>query len=299
MMVLNISGRTWLALRVLAACFFLHVIVPSRFDFRNSLSCDTEILGKHSETSSIDQQVVRRMFTAFSDDELKPFLRLYTMVHDKHLDLALEAVAKVNSDGIDGDIVECGVWKGGVTMGMIIVNQRYNIDRNFWLFDTFEGLPEPVDEKNGLKAKKVFEALQSNASSEEITKREITRSIEFGKWNYGPLDVVRNNIYYTGYPRDKIRFVKGKVEETLGTVNTTPAKIAILRLDTDWYESTKVELEILYEKLQPGGLLIIDDFCKWEGSHSASNEFFRDRLNLSANEVSKVIPCLHFWKPKE
>eukprot|EP00541_Cyclophora_tenuis_P006546 CAMPEP_0116564860 /NCGR_PEP_ID=MMETSP0397-20121206/13572_1 /TAXON_ID=216820 /ORGANISM="Cyclophora tenuis, Strain ECT3854" /LENGTH=250 /DNA_ID=CAMNT_0004091559 /DNA_START=221 /DNA_END=973 /DNA_ORIENTATION=- len=248
---------------------------------------------------SIDRQVVRSMFTAFSDDELKPYLRLFTMVSDQHLDLALEAVAKVNSDGIDGDIVECGVWKGGVTMGMIIVNQRYNIDRNFWLFDTFEGLPEPVDEKNGLKAKKVFEALQSNASSEEITKREITRSIEFGKWNYGPLDVVRNNIYYTGYPRDKIRFVKGKVEETLGTVNTTPAKIAILRLDTDWYESTKVELEILYDKLQPGGLLIIDDFCSWEGSQRASNEFFRDRLNLSANKVSKTEPCLHFWKPKK
>lgn len=80
------------------------------------------------------------------------------------------------------------------------------------------------------------------------------------------------NILSTGYPKEKINFVKGLVEETIP--QTQINKIAILRLDTDWYSSTKFELEHLYPKLVKGGVLIIDDYGHWEGCKKAVDEYF-------------------------
>jgi hypothetical protein len=78
----------------------------------------------------------------------------------------------------------------------------------------------------------------------------------------------------TGYPMDQVNFVVGKVEQTLNLRSNIPDAIALLRLDTDWYESTKVELETLYDKLSPGGILLIDDYGYWDGTRRAVDEFF-------------------------
>lgn len=223
------------------------------------------------------------------------------MVSEEHLDFALEAVKRVNREQIAGDIVECGVWKAGMTMGTIYVNQRNNTDRNFWLFDTFEGLPEPTSDKNGIVAQQIYRDIHdtNKEKSKDVVNREKRRSIESGKWNYGPLDVVKNNVYYTGYPKERIHFVQGKVEDTLPKT-ILPDKIAVLRLDTDWYESTNAEMDYLWDRLQPGGVLIIDDFCSWQGSATAIREFFTNKLQLDANEVNRLSgnPCMHYWKPK-
>uniref|UniRef100_A0A6U1QNB1 Uncharacterized protein n=2 Tax=Cyclophora tenuis TaxID=216820 RepID=A0A6U1QNB1_CYCTE len=112
------------------------------------------------------------------------------------------------------------------------------------------------------------------------------------------MEVVRNNMFFSGYPKEKIHFIQGKVEDTLIQPHLLPEKIAILRLDTDWYESTKLELDVLFERLQPGGLLAIDDYCIWPGSTKATKEFFKEKLNLDADEISKTLPCFHYWKPK-
>ena len=77
-----------------------------------------------------------------------------------------------------------------------------------------------------------------------------------------------------------------------------PEKIAILRLDTDWYESTKAELDILWDRLQPGGILLVDDYCRWKGAKTAVDNFFDSKLGLNAQEISKSTPCLHYWKPQ-
>uniref|UniRef100_A0A6U4GBG6 Macrocin O-methyltransferase n=2 Tax=Phaeomonas parva TaxID=124430 RepID=A0A6U4GBG6_9STRA len=103
-----------------------------------------------------------------------------------------------------------------------------------------------------------------------------------------------NAMAFTNYPRDKFHFIKGKVEDTL-PVTKLPDKIAILRLDTDWYLSTKAELEYMYERLQPGGLLFVDDFCSWGGSRKAVAEFFEAK-GMDAFEIAKEEPCLHYWK---
>merc|ERR1711959_887247 len=96
--------------------------------------------------------------------------------------------------------------------------------------------------------------------------------IEDGKWCYGSEESVRKNMYSTGFPKKQIHFVRGKVEDSLKTPNNIPEKIAILRLDTDWYNSTVAELKYLLPRLQPGGLLFIDDACVWGGARKAVDE---------------------------
>jgi hypothetical protein len=103
-------------------------------------------------------------------------------------------------------------------------------------------------------------------------------------WCYSPLEEVKSNLKKTEYPFGQIHFIKGKVEDTLPEPSI--GKIALLRLDTDWYESTKHELETLYDKLVPGGVLIIDDYGHWSGSRKAVDEFIADRkLSLFLHRI--------------
>jgi len=95
---------------------------------------------------------------------------------------------------------------------------------------------------------------------------------------YSPLEEVKRNMEATGYPPAQISYIKGKVEDTLPA--EAPAQIAVLRLDTDWYESTRHELVHLYPRLSPGGVLIIDDYGYWTGARKAVDEYFRDSLFL-------------------
>ncbi len=172
-----------------------------------------------------------------------------------------DAVSYVVENGIEGDFVECGTWKGGSVMCMqkklISLNKN---DRNFWVFDTFEGMPEPeeIDKTfNNTSAKKLLEA---------DDKKETTI------WSFSNFEETTGNILSIGYPKEKINFIKGMVEDT---IPTTPIEsIALLRLDTDWYSSTKLELEHLYPKLVKGGILIIDDYGHWEGCKKAVDEYF-------------------------
>jgi len=191
--------------------------------------------------------------------------------------------------------------QGGMTMLMVFANMKKDTTRHFWLFDTFEGLPEPDPEMDGARANGIYADLQAGKRTKKIRYDHITGTMMDGKWNYGPIDIVKNNLQYTGYPAENFHLVTGKVEDTLPVV-PLPEKIAILRLDTDWYLSTKAELEYMYDRLQPGGVLIIDDFCAWDGAKKAVVEFFRDTLKLDANQINKDqkkegMPCLAYWKP--
>jgi hypothetical protein len=93
-----------------------------------------------------------------------------------------------------------------------------------------------------------------------------------GVWCEASLDDVQENIMSTGYPKTLTRYVQGRVEDTLYT--ETPSDIAILRLDTDWFESTRLELQILFPLVRRGGVVIIDDYGHWRGSRKAVDEYF-------------------------
>lgn len=246
--------------------------------------------------SSLDTSLIRSVFNGRKQAYKDTLAGMWTMTVPGHQDFAKEAVRRINENQIVGDIVECGVWMGGMTMLMVFENMKQDVSRHFWLFDTFDGLPEPDPEKDDPRANRVYADLQAGKQSKGVKSRTKTGAILDGKWDYGPIDIVKNNLLYTGYPQENFHLVEGKVEDTL-PVTQLPEKIAILRLDTDWYQSTKVELEYMYDRLQSGGVLIVDDYCAWQGARTAIDEFFKDVLQLDASMISKETPCLVYWKP--
>ncbi len=162
--------------------------------------------------------------------------------------------------GVPGDIVECGVWRGGSMMAVALaLLARGDTSRHLYLYDTYEGMSEPT------------EADRSHTGESAAAQLQRTERGQ-GVWCEAGLEDVQTNLWSTGYPRDKIHFVQGKVEDTIP--GRIPGAIALLRLDTDWYESTKHELLHLYPRLQSQGLLIIDDYGHWQGARQAVDEYF-------------------------
>lgn len=186
----------------------------------------------------------------------------YTMTSAERMYSLYKAIDYTISNDIKGDFVECGVWKGGSSMLIALTLLEKGIsNRNIYLYDTFEGMSEPTD----------ADIAHSGESAQKLLSG-YDKMGEDSVWCYSPLEAVKANLLSTGYPEKHLIFVQGKVEDTLPS--TTPAVIALLRLDTDWYESTKIEMEKLYPLLQDQGILIIDDFGFWEGARRAVVEYF-------------------------
>ena len=186
----------------------------------------------------------------------------YTMTSIERMFGLYEACRYISAAGIPGDVVECGVWRGGSSMLAALTLMRGGDVRPMWLYDTFEGMPPPGE----------HDREWSGAAAEDHLAAAERRPGAANVWAYAPEDDVRTNMAATEYPEDMVRFVAGKVEETIPA--QAPEQIAILRLDTDWYESTRHELEHLWPRLQPGGVLIIDDYGHWQGARRATDEFF-------------------------
>ncbi|WP_206376817.1 TylF/MycF/NovP-related O-methyltransferase [Sphingomonas sp. G-3-2-10] len=189
---------------------------------------------------------------------VKPF----TLTSNANLWATIQAVKHVEARNIPGDIVELGVWRGGQSMTAALTMKRLGTGRRLWLFDTFAGMPEPGEHD--------FKA----ATGESATKvwNETQDGKGFSDWCCASLEDVQANIGSTAHA--DVRYVQGMVEDTLKEAANLPETISILRLDTDWYESTKAELEILYPRLSPGGVLIIDDYGSWGGAKKAVDEYF-------------------------
>jgi O-methyltransferase len=184
----------------------------------------------------------------------------YTMTSPERVIATLRAVDHIVANGIGGDLVECGVWRGGSMMAMAYSLLRHaEVDRTLYLYDTFSGMPAPTSRDIQFDGVPAALLLASSARDTHI-------------WAFATLDEVRRNLEATGYPIDKVRFIAGPVEETIP--RTIPDAISILRLDTDWYESTRHELVHLYPLLSERGILIVDDYGHWRGSREATDEYF-------------------------
>ena len=184
------------------------------------------------------------------------------------------AVDYLSQNEIQGDFVECGVWRGG-SMAAAARTLLSNGDSNraLWLYDTFDGMSEPTDED-----------IDFLGQSAEVLLDQQDRDDAKSIWCYSPLEQVKSAMANTGYPSDKVRFVEGKVEDTLPV--HVPERISLLRLDTDWYESTRCELEYLFPKLVPGGVLIVDDYGHWEGCRRAVDEYFEEnKIPMLLNRI--------------
>ena len=189
----------------------------------------------------------------------------YTLTSARRIKTLINSVHYIVDNKIEGSIVECGVWKGGSIMAVAkTLMSLNNFDRDLYLFDTFEGMTDPTDFDISVRNEKAFEVMQKA----KVKGDELTLSIV-------SLDQVKKAVFSTGYTKEKFHFIKGKVEDTLQ--KQAPQKISLLRLDTDWYESTKNELIYLFPRLAKGGVLIIDDYGYWTGSKKAVDEYFNEK----------------------
>jgi O-methyltransferase len=188
-------------------------------------------------------------------------VRSHTMTSPERVFALIDAVRYVVRRKIPGAIVECGVWRGGSMMAVArTLASLGDASRELYLFDTFDGMPPPGEHDVDVRGTTARDALAKSSRADASSV-----------WCIATIEDVQQALGTVDYPRARLHLVKGRVEQTVPT--EAPGEIALLRLDTDWYESTRHELEHLYPRLSKGGVLIIDDYGHWKGSRRATDEF--------------------------
>jgi hypothetical protein len=185
-----------------------------------------------------------------------------------------DAVRYIHAREIPGSIVECGVWRGGSSMMAALTLQALgDTSRDLYLYDTFTGMSAPTEHDVDINGRLAASRWREG-------------------WVAASLEDVQANMRSTGYPESRVTYVPGMVENTIP--GTLPEQIALLRLDTDFYESTAHELQHLYPLLAPGGVLIVDDYGNWQGARKAVDEYFADepllfsRIDYTARQAIKA-----------
>jgi O-methyltransferase len=213
---------------------------------------------RYSDFSTAEAQIIQSV-------------RPWTMTSSERIHALIHAVRYISTNAIAGSIVECGVWKGGSMAAVArTLLQMHDVQRDLYLFDTFEGMSEPTSKDVdylGVDAARLFRETPDGCSA--------------------PLETAQKVLDETGYPKERVHFVVGKVENTLPV--SAPGSICLLRLDTDWYESTKHELVHLFPRLSDKGVIIIDDYGHWKGCRQACDEYFsQNRISILLNRIDNT-----------
>ena len=191
----------------------------------------------------------------------------YTLTGVDRLQAVIDAVRHCVRRELPGAFAECGVWRGGSVLAMILtLRELGRTDRDLWLYDTFEGMTAPTERDVSPLDPPALETWRRAQADRARPWQEFFDPEQFNE------EAVRSTLLATGYPAERLHVVRGPVEETLP--RHAADALALLRLDTDWYESTRHELEQLYPRLVPGGVLIVDDYGHWEGARQAVDEYF-------------------------
>jgi O-methyltransferase len=201
--------------------------------------------------------------------------RDFTMTSAEHISELVHAVQYIVASDVPGDIVECGVWRGGSSMAAAMALQNSGeTSRKIFLYDTFAGMPMPDDvdvDSEGVSALGKWGRLQSN---------------DHNQWCYASIEEVRSNMMSTGYPPDRIVLVKGLVQETIPDI--IPETISLLRLDTDWYDSYRHEMVHLFPRVAERGVVIFDDYGHWQGARRAVDEFLvKSNVKLLLHRIDR------------
>jgi hypothetical protein len=184
------------------------------------------------------------------------------------------AIHYILTNNIEGCIIECGVDSGDFEYIWIKELMKNNIVRDIYLYDTFGGLVKPSEYDYTCKDAKLY---SMNKDQVYNTWKSKIINETTNQWCYTPLEKVQHRLESTGYPRNNLHYIVGDVMETIKDKTKIPEKIAILRLDTDWYESSKYELEQMYDNVVNGGVIIFDDYYHWDGQRRATDDFFSSR----------------------
>jgi O-methyltransferase len=214
------------------------------------------------------------------DRALVRAVKPYTLTSAEAVCALADAVRHVVKQNVEGDVVECGVWRGGsmaaVARTLVALG---NFDRRLYLFDTFEGMPPPGAPDVNFEGE----------VAEDLYRKRNGRG-GGSEWCRASEETVARVMRECGYDESKIHLVRGRVEETIPS--RAPERISILRLDTDWYESTLHELEHLFPRLSRGGVVIIDDYGHWRGARRATDEFFARRTpGVYLHRVDYTVRC--------
>ena len=183
-----------------------------------------------------------------------------------------DAIKYILANNIPGDIIECGVESGNFEYVWIQELMKNNTTRDIYLYDTFAGLTAPTEHDFTCPGARIYSMDKTQVYN---TWKSYSINESTNGWCYTSLQNVQNRLNSTGYPQDKLHYVVGDVMETLKEKQNIPEKIAILRLDTDWYESSKYELEQMYDNVVPGGVIIFDDYYHWNGQREATDSYFK------------------------
>jgi O-methyltransferase len=202
----------------------------------------------------------------------------YTMVSLLRLKKLYALGAELNDRGIAGAVAECGVWNGGssavVASGVASTGSQANAPRPFWLFDSFEGLPEPTEEDDA-----------------------DVRNNYFPGWCTGAVDRVREAHGIAGHSLDQVTIVPGWFDDTLARHADSIGPIALLHIDADWYDSVTVVLDTLYDQVVSGGIVVIDDYGSWAGCRKAIHAYFGEE-GVAALKLQQIDGnAVYFYKP--
>ena len=190
-------------------------------------------------------------------------VRPYTMTPPERVASLCHAIEYVTRRELPGEVVECGVWRGGSMMAAALALVHFkDTARSIYLFDTYEGMTSPTQTDKRVGLDLLASAMLAG----------VPRSHHL--WGISSIEEVKANLRSTGYPAEKLHFIKGPVERTIP--DHAPDQICLLRLDTDWYDSTRHELVHLYPRVRAGGVLILDDYGWWEGQRKATDEYIRE-----------------------
>jgi O-methyltransferase len=203
-------------------------------------------------------------FTADFDAHTRSMVDLaaaHTLTSPERIAALVEATRYVCRAGVPGAFVECGVWRGGSAMVMAATLLHAGVDdRDILLYDTFTHMPLPGDEDVTFEGEAAADFYEEAAGA--------------AAFRYLPLAAVRDAVLSTGYPPERVHFVPGMVEETIPA--RAPDEVALCRLDTDWYASTRHEMEHLWPRISAGGVLIVDDYGHFMGAKKAVDEYLAE-----------------------
>ena len=224
-------------------------------------------------------------------------IRPYSMMPYINLAILYEQAVFFEKNRIEGDFVECGVWKGGSVGLMALANLKYgNTRRHIHLFDIFDDICEPDPEVDGERAIKAVKELTGRKDLEVSGRLKPLEGVYDSLGGKGTLEENRHLLEsLLGYDRNYIHYHKGWFQETVPKDEKNIENIAILRLDGDFYASTKVCLEYLHDKVVPNGLIIIDDYGTYEGCKKAVDEF-RMKKNIKSFLHYSNQDCRYWFK---
>jgi len=245
--------------------FILKIVKYFKIIINKILSLINLKLSKISTSTSLNVPIE-------ADKEVIKFIDIsfkYSMTGHRRMYLLSQAILNAKEKRLEGDFVECGVWRGGNILLYKLLNDFYGLNKTIFAYDTFEGMNTPENIDIDLRGNYAYKLLQVSKKSENIKNIHCVVKIDTVKKNISRYSNLEN-----------INFIIGSVEKSLLLEKNLPKKISVLRLDTDWYASTKIELEILYPRLVQGGVLIIDDYGHWQGARRAVDEYFFNKKKM-------------------